>query len=157
MPIDDYKKIFEMIDSTNRVNSNLKIDSPQKFNLLLCNINKFMTKRLEDFGGETCLKWFLKTMKRYHVLLQIMSLYGKNSFAYKEQIIKNLNEYSNKTILHIVNEALTKKYIIYISNNIVTDSKKKLIVPSPLLLSSYIHWNIKHISNYSNAIKQLLK
>lgn len=153
----DNKKLLEVISKINLTNLDLKINSPEKFNNLLCNINKFMMKRLENLGGEDCLKWFLKTMKRYHVLIQIMNFYAKNSFTYKEEIIKNLNEYSSKTILHIIDEALAKKYIVYASDNLRADNKKKLIEPSSLLLSSYINWNIKHISNYSNAVKNLLK
>jgi hypothetical protein len=147
-----YEKIIKKIDLNNL---KLKIDSPEKLKNLLCNVNKFMTKRLEDADGEECLKWFLKKIKRYEVLLAVMNLYNQNSSTYKEELIKNLNKYSHKTILKIIDEALSKKYIIYKNNN-NGNNKKKLIEPSLELLTAYINWNIKHISNYSRAIKKMI-
>jgi len=152
--LDKYRKIVGKIDLKNL---NFKLDTPEKLNFLLSNINKFMTKRLEDSGGSECLKWFLKTMKKYKVLLNIMSLYSKNSSTYKEEIIKSLNKYSYKTISQIVDEALSKKYIVYKNNINNHDNKTKLIEPSEELLVAYINWNIKHISNYSNAVKNVFK
>ena len=150
---DSYEKIIKGI---NLANLNLKIDSPKKLKNLLHNVNKFMIERLENTGGENCIKWFLKTMKKYQLLLTIMSLYNQNSSTYKEEIIKVLNIYSHKTILKIIDEALAKKYIVYKKYNNVGDNKKKLIEPSAELLIAYINWNIKHISNYSNAIKKIV-
>tara|TARA_B110000438_G_scaffold194100_1_gene185677 strand:+ start:2122 stop:2592 length:471 start_codon:yes stop_codon:yes gene_type:complete len=147
-----YEKIIKKIDLNNL---KLKIDSPEKLKNLLCNVNKFMTKRLEDADGEECLKWFLKKIKRYEVLLAVMNLYNQNSSTYKEELIKNLNKYSHKTILKIIDEALSKKYIIYKNDN-NGNNKKKLIEPSLELLTAYINWNIKHISNYSRAIKKMI-
>ena len=152
--LDRYQKI---IGEINTESLNLKLDSPEKLNHLLCNINKFMTKRLENSGGAECLQWFLKTMKKYKVLLSVMSLYSQNSSTYKEEIIKSLNKYSYKTISRIVDEALMKKYLIYQKHSNGNDNKTKLIVPSVELLSAYINWNLKHISNYSNAVKNLTK
>ena len=51
-----YEKIISKINLTNL---NLKINSPEQLKNLLYNVNKFMTKRLENLGGEECLKWFL--------------------------------------------------------------------------------------------------
>mgnify|MGYP006186665563 CR=1 FL=1 len=149
-----YEKIISKINLTNL---NLKINSPEQLKNLLYNVNKFMTKRLENLGGEECLKWFLKNMKKYQTLLIIMNLYSKNSSTYKEEIIKNLNTYSHKTILQIIDEALLKKYIIYKKNAENGDNKKKLIEPSSELLIAYINWNIRHISNYSKAVKNIIK
>tara|TARA_B110000503_G_scaffold97393_1_gene146227 strand:- start:7633 stop:8184 length:552 start_codon:yes stop_codon:yes gene_type:complete len=151
------EKILRVISKVNNANLNLKINSPEKFQYLLSNINKFMTQRLEDFGGEESIKWFLKSMKKYQVLNYIMGSYAQNSAIYKEQIIKNLNKYSHKTILNIVNEALEKKYIVYESNGLIKNNKNKLLEPSEQLLSAYMIWNIRHIANYSNAIKNIEK
>ena len=150
---DVYKLILKKIELGNL---NLELDSPEKLKQLLVNINKFMTKRLEDSESEDCLKWFLKTMKKYQLLLTIMNLYSENSSTYKEELIKKLNKYSHKTVLHIIDEALAKKYIVYKNDNNRSDNKKKLIEPSAELLIAYINWNIKHISNYSNAIKKIV-
>jgi hypothetical protein len=147
---DTYKLILKKIELGNL---NLELNSPEKLKQLLININKFMTKRLEDSEGEDCLRWFLKTMKKYQLLLTIMNLYSENSSTYKEELIKKLNKYSHKTILHIIDEALLKKYIIYKKSN---DKKKKLIEPSVELLIAYMNWNIKHVSNYSDAVKKII-
>ena len=34
--------------------------------------------------------------------------------------------------------------------------KKKLIEPSVELLIAYMNWNIKHVSNYSDAVKKII-
>ena len=150
-------KYEKIISGINVANLNLNINSPEQLKNLLCNVNKFMTNRLENLGGKECLKWFLKNMKKYQTLLIIMSFYNKNSSTYKEEIIRNLSEYSHKTILQIIDEALLKKYIIYKKSAENGDNKKKLIEPSSELLIAYINWNIKHISNYSNAVKNIIK
>jgi len=150
-------KYEKIISEINVANLNIKINSPEQLKSLLCNVNKFMTKRLENLGGKECLKWFLKNMKKYQTLLIIMNLYSKNSSTYKEEIIRNLSAYSHKTILQIIDDALLKKYIIYKTNDENGDHKKKLIEPSSELLIAYINWNIRHISNYSNAIKKIIK
>ena len=116
-----------------------------------------MTNRLNDTDVNDCLNWFLKSMKKYKLLLTIMDLYNTNSSTYKEEMIKNLSMYSHKTILKIIDEALSKKYIVYKTNNGSNDYKKKLIKPSTELLIAYLNWNIKHIFNYSNAIKKIVK
>jgi len=136
---------------------NVKIDSPKKLKNLFYNTNEFMTNRLNDTDVNDCLNWFLKSMKKYKLLLTIMDLYNTNSSTYKEEMIKNLSMYSHKTILKIIDEALSKKYIVYKTNNGSNDYKKKLIKPSTELLIAYLNWNIKHIFNYSNAIKKIVK
>ena len=153
----DFDRYSKVIKEINSENLNLKLDSPEKLNNLLCNINKFVTKRLEDSGGADCMQWFLINMKKYKVLLAVMSLYSQNSSTYKEEIIKKLNKYSYKTISQIVDEALLKKYLIYKKHINSSDNKTKLIVPSVELLSAYINWNLKHIENYSNAVKNINK
>ena len=152
--LDRYKKIIEKIDNKK---SNVKLDNPEVLDHLICNINKFLTKRLEHRGGSESLRWFLKTIKKYKVLLTIMNFYVEKKSTYKEEIIKNLNNYSYKTISQIVDEALEKKFITYMKKSNNSDNKTKLIVPSVELLTEYINWNLKHISNYSNAVKNLTK
>ena len=150
--LDRYKKIIEKIDNKK---SNVKLDNPEVLDHLICNINKFLTKRLEHRGGSESLRWFLKTIKKYKVLLTIMNFYAENKSTYKEEIIKNLNKYSYKTISQIVDDALEKKYIVYKKDT--NDNKTKFIEPSVELLTEYINWNLKHIFNYSNAISKLPK
>ena len=151
--LDRYRKIIEKIDIKS---SKIKLNDPEELDHLICNINKFLTKRLEHRGGSESLRWFLKTIKKYKVLLSIMNFYVENKSTYKEEIIKNLNKYSYKTISQIVDDALEKNYIIY-KKGTKYDNKTKLIVPSVELLTEYINWNLKHISNYSNAISKISK
>ena len=150
--LDRYRKIIEKIDIKS---SKIKLNDPEELDHLICNINKFLTKRLEHRGGSESLKWFLKTIKKYKVLLSIMNFYVENKSTYKEEIIKHLNIYSYKTISQIVDDALEKKYIVYKKDT--NDNKTKFIEPSIELLTEYINWNLKHILNYSNAISKLPK
>ena len=151
--LDRYKKIIEKIDNKK---SNVKLDNPEILDHLICNINKFLTKRLEHRGGSESLRWFLRTMKKYKVLLTIMNFYVEKKSTYKEEIIKNLNNYSYKTISQIIDDALKNKYIIYKKGN-KYDNKTKLIEPSVELLTEYINWNLKHVTNYYNAILRIPK
>ena len=151
--LDRYRKIVEKLDTKN---SNVKFNNPEVLDHVICNINKFLTKRLEHRGGSESLRWFLRTMKKYKVLLTIMNFYVEKKSTYKEEIIKNLNNYSYKTISQIIDDALKKKYIIYKKGN-KYDNKTKLIEPSVELLTEYINWNLKHVANYYNAILRIPK
>ena len=138
-------------------NRQIKLDSTENLNSLICNVNKYMLKRIETKENENSISWWLITMKRYRVLISIMNAYCQNEFStYKESIIKELRIYSYKTISNIIDEALEKKQLKYIKTK-NSDEKIKRFIPSSHLVSSYLNWNIRNIKNYNSAIEKLNK
>jgi len=147
-------KIKNNIEIENR---QINLNSTENLNSLICNVNKYMLKRIETKENENSISWWLITMKRYRVLISIMNAYCQNEFStYKESIIKELRIYSYKTISNIIDEALEKKQLKYIKTK-TPDEKIKRFIPSSHLVSSYLNWNIRNIKNYNNAIEKLNK
>ena len=152
------KNYLKIINNIDQQNLNFKLDSEEKLNSLLCNVNKFMVKRLEAHQNDECLIFFLQNMKRYRILTSIMESYSNNANStYKEEIIKQLRVYSYKTISSIIDDALEKGYIKYININIKETSEKKTkrFRPTSTLVSNYLNWTIQHVSNFNKAIKNI--
>ena len=82
-------KTFEKIKKRiNLEEHEISLSKPEDLNKLIFNVNKFMVKRLQVNESEEMIAWWLKTMKRYHVLISIMSAYSHNEYStYKETII----------------------------------------------------------------------
>lgn len=150
-----FVKIRNNIEVDNR---QIKLEYPENLNALICNVNKYMLKRIQTNENEESIAWWLISMKRYRVLISIMNAYCQNEFStYKESIIKDLRIYSYKTISNIIDEALEKKQLKYIKNMASDEKKIKRFIPSSHLVTSYLNWNIRNIKNYNNAIEKLNK
>ena len=152
------KNYLKIINNIDQQNLNFKLDSEEKLNSLLCNVNKFMVKRLEAHQNDECLIFFLQNMKRYRILTSIMESYSNNANStYKEEIIKQLRVYSYKTISSIIDDALEKGYIKYININIKETSEKKTkrFRPTSTLVSNYLNWTIRHVGNFNKALKNI--
>ena len=152
------KNYLKIINNIDQQNLNFKLDSEGKLNSLLCNVNKFMVKRLEAHQNDECLIFFLQNMKRYRILTSIMESYSNNANStYKEEIIKQLRVYSYKTISSIIDDALEKGYIKYININIKETSEKKTkrFRPTSTLVSNYLNWTIRHVGNFNKALKNI--
>lgn len=152
-------KTFVKIKNNIEINNHqIKLERPENLNALICNVNKYMTKRLQTNENEMSIAWWLISIKRYRVLISIMNAYCQNEFStYKESIIKDLRIYSYKTISNIIDEALEKKQLKYIKNMASDEKKIKRFIPSSHLVTSYLNWNIRNIQNYNNAIEKLNK
>ena len=152
------KNYLKIINNIDQQNLNFKLDSEEKLNSLLCNVNKFMVKRLEAHKNDECLIFFLQNMKRYRILTSIMESYSNNANStYKEEIIKQLRVYSYKTISSIIDDALEKGYIKYININVKENSEKKTkrFRPTSTLVSNYLNWTIQHVGNFNKALKNI--
>ena len=152
------KNYLKIINNIDQQNLNFKLDSEEKLNSLLCNVNKFMVKRLEAHKNDECLIFFLQNMKRYRILTSIMESYSNNANStYKEEIIKQLRVYSYKTISSIIDDALEKGYIKYININVKENSEKKTkrFRPTSTLVSNYPNWTIQHVGNFNKALKNI--
>ena len=153
------QKTFEKIKKKIDIEKlEISLKTPDDLNRLILNVNSFMLKRLELKENEEIIGWWLKSMKRYLVLISIMNGYCQNEFStYKEIIIKELRVFSYKTISNIIDEAIDKKYLKYIKNNSVNDKKIKRLIPSSRLVSAFLNWNLRNIKNYNEQMKVLKK
>mgnify|MGYP001351052221 FL=1 len=132
----------------------ISLGKPDDLNRLILNVNKFMVQRLQTNTDEEIIAWWLKTMKRYRVLISIMNAYRQNEFStYKEIIIKELRIYSYKTISNIIDDALEKKYIKYVKNKSIDEKKIKRLIPSSHLVSAFLNWNIRNIKGFNETMK----
>ena len=152
-------KTFQKIkNSISKENREINLDYPEKLNALICNVNKYMIKRLQTNENEESISWWLRSIKRYRVLISIMNAYCQNEFStYKESIIKELRIYSYKTISNIIDDALDKKQLKYIKSKSYDEKKIKRFIPSTHLVSAYLNWNIRNIANYNKAIEKIKK
>ena len=151
----NYLKIKNNIDQRNL---NFKLDSEQKLDALLQCVNKFMVQRLEALKTDDCLVYFIQNMKRYRILTTIMDAYSIDANAtYKEEIIKKLGVYSYKTISNIIDDAIGRGYIKYISHSPdkVSSKKIKKFRPTSTLVSNYLNWTLHHVGNFNKTLKNI--
>ena len=66
-----------------------------------------------------------------------------NEPIYKESIIKDLREFSYKTVTTIIDESITRKYL---TNTFNGGKKIKLLKPSEELIIDLLNWNILRFS-----------
>ena len=105
------------------------------------------------------IKWCFSSQKKIKVFLIIFEANENLKSIYKEEISKQLPEYSYKTIASIIDEGLLKGYFVNLKSsdlNKINDKKIHNIRPSEELVSDFINWNIDAIcilKNYCNLKK----
>ena len=98
-----------------RIESNLKFDKlSSKLGLLDSKalgtaVSQFINYVFLIRKKSESLNWVFKNIKRVKIFLQIFHANQSGSEIYKEEIAKNLSEYSYKTIAKIIDEGLSKK------------------------------------------------
>ena len=95
-------------------------------------------------NGNASLKWCFANIKRTKIFLQIFTANEENRETYKEEIAKNISEYSYKTIAKIIDEGLARGYYVAleVDGNPSRDSKIKNIRPSEDLITSFLNLSI---------------
>jgi len=94
------------------------------------------------------IKWCFSSQKKIKVFLIIFEANENLKSIYKEEISKQLPEYSYKTIASIIDEGLLKGYFVNLKSsdlNKIKDKKIHNIRPSELLIADFINWNIDAI------------
>ena len=133
-----------------RIFSNLKI-SKLPFNIKENNYSELGKEILEflnfvssEHNKSTALKWCFLNIKRTKIFLQIFTANEENREIYKEEISKNIPEYSYKTIAKIIDEGLDKGYYVAlgVDENQSKDTKIKNIRPSEDLVASFLNLSI---------------
>ena len=96
------------------------------------------------------LNWCFTNIKRVKVFLQIFHANESGSEIYKEEIAKNIPEYSYKTIAKIVDDGIEKGYFILLAPDGTTskDGKIKNIRPSESLIIDFLNLSIEVMSRF---------
>ena len=137
-----------------RINSSLKLDK------LSSNLKELDAKRIgaavSDFiqyvlnvrHKSEPLNWVFKNIKRAKIFLQIFHANQSGSEIYKEEIAKNLSEYSYKTIAKIIDDGISKKYFVLLppDGDAGKDAKVKNIRPSEELIIDFLNLSLDILS-----------
>jgi hypothetical protein len=95
------------------------------------------------------LNWCFSNIKRIKIFLQIFHANQLDKEIYKEEIAKNLPEYSYKTIAKIIDDGIANKHYILLSpdnDNAGKDAKVKNIRPSEELITDFLNLCIEIIA-----------
>jgi hypothetical protein len=98
------------------------------------------------------LNWCFANIKRIKVFLQIFHANESQTEIYKEEIAKNIPEYSYKTIAKIIDDGIKKGYFVLLSPDglLSKDGKIKNIRPSEELVVDFLNLSIEIISYIDN-------
>ena len=121
----------------------LKPNNDKNLKLLVGKFVNFTNESLEGPEVGASVRWFLKSHKKVRVFSCVMDKFVANEPIYKESIIKELREFSYKTITTIIDESITRKYLINTFNG---GKKIKLLKPSEQLIIDLLNWNILRFS-----------
>ena len=80
-----------------------------------------------------------------------MNKYSLNEDIYKESVIKDLREFSYKTVATIIDESITREYIKYTLSDDKKIKKIKLLEPSEKLIIDLLNWNILRFSKIDTS------
>ena len=143
-----------------RVNDKIKFNKlPSEFqNLnvsdLGAQISNFIHHIFIERKKSESLNWCFANIKRIKIFLQIFHSNQLGKEVYKEEIAKNLSEYSYKTIAKIIDDGINKKYFVLLPPDGVVgkDAKVKNIRPSEELIVDFLNISLEIIS-YINKKK----
>lgn len=158
MRIKERDRILEIIKKVNLKKSPLNLDK-DNFGFFASDMAKDLSKNYADMNMSADLKWCMSTIKKAKVFICIYQANEAGKPSYKEEIAKNLNEYSYKSIAVIVDEGISRGYYVPLNpiDSEVVDKKVKNIRPSTSLMASFYNWNIERISTLSLIINKYSK
>jgi len=160
--IKTFKLSDEDLKREKRITSKLRLNklpfkiSKENFCSGYSEIFKEMTPLFKYKEEEYAMKWCLSTEKRMKVFLLIFEANQLEKEIYKEKISNKLPEYSYKTIAHIIDEGVLKKFFLKIPprNYTAKDAKVRNIRPSEDLVVEFMNWHIDLISVLSKFLKK---
>lgn len=137
-----------------RIFSNLKISKlpshikEDNYSELGKEILEFLNFVSREHNKSIALKWCFLNIKRTKIFLQIFTANEENREIYKEEISKNIPEYSYKTIAKIIDDGIKKKYFILLTpdGDVSKDGKIKNIRPSEELITDFLNLSIEIIA-----------
>ena len=131
------KRILDKLD-LDKLKHKLKEDT---FKTLGSEISSFIHFVFELRKGTDSLNWCFANIKRVKIFLLIFHANESGSEIYKEEIAKNIPEYSYKTIAKIIDDGLKKGYFVLLTPDGVVgnDGKIKNIRPSEELVTDFLN------------------
>ena len=137
-----------------------RINSKLKLNKLPAGLRKYSADKLGAVISEfihhvfnlqkrsESLTWCFANIKRIKIFIQVFHANQLNIEIYKEEIAKNIPEYSYKTIAKIIDDGIAKNYYISLppDSDVGKDSKVKNIRPSEELITDFLNLSIEIIA-----------
>ena len=137
-----------------RILSNLKLDKlpfkiqDQSFKKIGSDVSNVIHYAFTERRKTESLNWCFANIKRVKIFLQIFHANESGTEIYKEEIAKQIPEYSYKTIAKIVNDGIKLGYFVLLTPDGYEgkDDKIKNIRPSEKLVTDFINLSIEIIS-----------
>ena len=134
-----------------RIQSKLNLDKlthklkANSFKSLGAEISNFIHVIFNVRKQSPALNWCFANIKRVKIFLLIFHANESGVEIYKEEISKNIPEYSYKTIAKIIDEGIKQKYYVLLSpdGRNCKDSKIKNIRPSEDLIIDFLNLSIE--------------
>ena len=103
------------------------------------------------------LIWCFSNVKKTKIFMQIFHANEAGREIYKEEIAKNIPEYSYKTIAKIIDEGLLKGYYISlkVDGTPGKDGKVKNIRPSEELVIDFFNLSLEFIYSMNSMVKKI--
>ena len=143
----------EKTKRSERIKSNLNLDrlpkgSTTEVSALGSLISEFIHHVFNLQKRSESLTWCFANIKRIKIFIQIFHANQLNIEIYKEEIAKNIPEYSYKTIAKIIDDGIAKNYYISLppDSDVGKDSKVKNIRPSEELITDFLNLSIEIIA-----------
>ena len=148
-------RIAEILKKLHLQKLPFKVDE-EKINKLGIDIAKDLSTIFNALNEDPALKWCMSSVKKAKVFTKIYYANEIGSAMYKEELAKQLPEFSYKTIATIVDEGVEKGYYISMDPYIkdVTDKKIKNIRPSLEVIIAFYNWNIERITTVHNQVEK---
>ena len=121
---------------------------PDSWKKLGTNVSAFIHQVFKLRQTKEPLNWCFANIKRVKIFLEIFHANEGGAQIYKEEIAKNIPEYSYKTIAKIIDDGVAKGYyeLLAVDGHIGTDAKVKNIRPSEELITDFLNLCIEVIS-----------
>ena len=118
------------------------------FKALGAEVSSFIHHVYKMRAESESLNWCFANIKRIKIFLEIFHANESGKEIYKEEIAKNIPEYSYKTIAKIIDDGIKKNYFILLSPDGATskDGKIKNIRPSEVLITDFLNLGIEVLS-----------
>jgi len=138
------KRIINKLN-LDRLPNKLKKDA---FKILGLQISSFIHYVFSMRKKTESLNWCFANIKRVKIFLQIFHANESGKEIYKEEIAKNIPEYSYKTIAKIIDDGIQSGYFELLTPDGAESGDKKIknIRPSEELITDFLNISIEIIS-----------
>ena len=124
----------------------------------LGNVISLFIDRIVSFKKNSkALIWCFSNVKKTKIFMQIFHANEAGREIYKEEIAKNIPEYSYKTIAKIIDEGFVKGYYISlkVDGTPGKDGKVKNIRPSEELIIDFFNLSLEFIYSMNSMVKKI--